>query len=233
MAATPTGTGIVDRTRELIRLPSWEDPEDIIHASANSYREDLWADQHFIPEVWIEKDALVGIIEPVCAEFRVPFLANRGNNSQISMHEAGERFSGMRDQIPVILHLSDHDPAGLDMTRDVIKRVSLYAREPIEVRRLALTMDQVEEYEPPPNPAKESDPRYAAYVSEYGTTNSWELDALSPTVIADLIRDEIISMIDAAAWNKAKAREDRNRRLLTTAAKSWDVIKKTLKKAKR
>ena len=73
------------------------------------------------------------------------------------------------------------------MTRDVIKRLARYARADIEVRRIALNMPQVRQYAPPPNFVKESDARTPAYRAQFGTDDCWELDALSPTVIADLI----------------------------------------------
>jgi hypothetical protein len=69
----------------------------------------------------------------------------------------------------------------------------------LEVRRLALTMDQIEEYEPPPNPAKATDARFEAYASEYGD-ESWELDALDPSVIVDLIQTEVDEIRDADLW---------------------------------
>jgi hypothetical protein len=124
----------------------------------------------------------------------------------------------------VVLHLADHDPAGLDMTRDIRERLALYARHPIEVRRIGLNMDQVERYRPPPNFIKETDSRAARYQREAGTDECWELDALSPTVIADLIRAEIEAMIDPVAWNEAVASEKRGRRQLASVAANWDKV---------
>ena len=112
-----------------------------------------------------------------------------------------------------MLHLADHDPNGIDMTRDNTERLALYARQDVEVRRIAFNIDQVRTYNPPPNFAKEADSRYEAYVARFGE-ECWELDALSPTVIADLIRTETEAMIDAAAWRRREAAETRNRALL-------------------
>ena len=172
---------IEDRTRNVRRLPSWSNPSEIIEAVSRQYREDLWAGQYFRPEVWIEKDALLGVIENVCEEFRVPYFACRGNNSESEQYKAGKRFADYRDEglTPLVLHLGDHDPNGLDMTRDNRDRLALFARGDVEVRRIALNLDQVELYRPPPNPAKETDSRYAAYARQFGT-ECWELDALEP-----------------------------------------------------
>jgi hypothetical protein len=79
----------------------------------------------------------------------------------------------------VVLHLGDHDPSGLDMTRDLRDRLSLYSRAAVDVQRVALNMDQVGVFNPPPNFAKESDKRFEAYRRQYGD-QCWELDALPP-----------------------------------------------------
>ena len=220
---------IEDRTREVNTHNSWDSPADIVRAAARSYREDLWASQHHRPEVWIEKDALIGVIERVCTEYRVPFFATRGNVSQTLAYQAGKRFADYfgLGRIPVVLHLADHDPTGIDMTRDLTERLARYAEDDVEVRRIALNMDQVERHRPPPNPAKERDSRFADYLRQFGT-DSWELDALSPAVIDGLIRDEITEMIDPRRWRKAKVAEDRGRRLLAAAADDWTKVEKVV-----
>ena len=148
---------IEDRTGEVHTHASWESPAEVISDDAELYREDLWVGQRYRPEVWIEKDALLGVIEGVCTEYRVPYFATRGNNSQTLQYEAGQRFAEYLGQglTPLVLHLADHDPAGIDMTRDNEERLALYTRAEVEVRRIALNMDQVREYRAPPNFAKE------------------------------------------------------------------------------
>jgi hypothetical protein len=221
---------IEDRTRHLRTHAAWSDPSDIIESAADSYREDLWAGQHYRPEVWIEKDALLGVIEGVCNELRVPYFACRGNNSQSEQYKAGKRYAehlatGLQ---PIVLHLGDHDPNGLDMTRDNHERLAMFARSRVEVRRLALNIDQVQQYGPPPNPAKETDSRFAGYVAEYGH-DCWELDALDPAVIADLVRDNVQAMIEPKAWDIALASEELNRSILTKASQNWAMVEKSLK----
>jgi hypothetical protein len=123
-----------------------------------------------------------------------------------------------------VLHLADHDPNGIDMTRDIRERLALYARHPIEVRRIGLNKDQVERYRPPPNFAKDTDTRAERYKEMMGTDECWELDALSPTVIAELIRGEIESMIDATEWDKAVSNEERGRKQLLAVAANWTKV---------
>lgn len=218
---------IEDRTRNVRRVPMWDDPEDILSACAQQFRVRRWRDQPCHVEVWIEKDALVGVIEPVCNEFFVPYFACRGYTSQSEQWRAGRRLgkayqAGKR---VVVLHLGDHDPSGLDMTRDNEDRLALFAgsADVVEVRRLALNMDQVRRYNPPPNPAKESDARCGAYKKRFGD-KSWELDALDPPVIDRLIRDQLTELIDQEQWEADIRREDHARAQLSACAERWDDV---------
>ncbi|WP_199230040.1 hypothetical protein [Azospirillum sp. TSH58] len=218
-----------DRTRNVRAKPSWSSPEDILGACASQFRIKRWADQPCHVEVWIEKDALVGVIERVCNEHLVPFFACRGYTSQSEQWRAGRRFARLAEEGKrvVVLHLGDHDPSGIDMTRDNIDRLSMFAGEEVEVRRLALNIEQVKKYRPPPNPAKESDSRCNGYKLRFGD-KSWELDALDPRVIDGLIRDQLQELIDQDRWRDAIAREEKSRRLLSEAATRWDEVAELL-----
>ena len=222
---------IEDRTRNVHRLPTWDDPPEIVASCAEQYREDLWSRQPYRPEVWIEKDALTGVIEDVCDEFRAPYFSCRGNVSEPEMYAAGQRFARVvrQGQVPIVVHLGDHDPNGVDMTRDIRERLRMFARREVEVRRIALNLGQVTGL--PPNFAKENDSRYAAYVRQFGTTDCWELDALAPNVIAGLVRHELDTLIDADAWAGAIAGEDDNRSILAEAADKWSLVKSALRGA--
>jgi hypothetical protein len=226
---------IEDRTREVNTHNSWDGPASIIEDAAQWYQEDLWRHQVLRPEVWIEKEALLGVIEDICTEFRVPFYAQRGNDSSTLQYQAGRRFARFLDLglKPLVLHLADHDPNGIDMTRDNQERLALYARHEIEVRRIGLNMDQVRGHQPPANFAKETDARTPDYVKRFGTEKCWELDALSPTVIADLIRAEIEPMIDRAKWRRAEASERRGQKHLAAVAANWTKVEKMLAISKR
>jgi len=215
---------IEDRTRNLQRLSHWDSPEDIIRSCADDYHVDMWEGQTWRPEVWIEKDALVGVIEGICDEFDVPYFSCRGYTSQSEMWVAGRRLKRYVDdaQTPVILHFGDHDPSGKDMTRDISDRLELFMGG-VEVKRLALNMDQVEQYDPPPNPAKTTDSRYGAYIAEFGE-ESWELDALEPAVIATLIRNAIRALIDQDLWDEKEAEVKKDQKLLGLVAEKWNAV---------
>ncbi len=220
MAGLIDWASIEDRTRWLRELAHWDGPGDIVEACATQFRVDRWENQSHRPEVWIEKDALVGVIEGVCQELDVPFFACRGYVSQSEQWRAGRRFARhlANGQQPIVFHLGDHDPSGVDMTRDNADRLTVFAElQQIEVRRLALNMDQVEQYNPPPNPAKLTDARAQGYIAEYGTY-SWELDALEPAVLADLIRQNVEELIDQEAWDESAERERVGREKLAEVA---------------
>ncbi len=222
---------IVDRTRNLEKRSAWDAPSDIINSAARSYHLSYWQGQEYQPEVWIEKDALVGVIEGVCTELDVPYFSCRGYTSQSEMWSAAQRLLGYIEEgrTPVILHLGDHDPSGKDMTRDIIDRLTLFTEDRVRVDRLALNMDQVRQYNPPPNPAKVTDSRATAYIKQFGR-QSWELDALEPRVLADLIRDNVNALIDEDLWNERVSEEADGKRLLTTTAVRWNDVAKFLDK---
>lgn len=220
-----------DRTRNLRALSHWDNPSGIIESAALSYRNNRWDRQAYRPEVWIEKDALVGVIAGVCQANDVPYFSCRGYTSVSEMWAAGQRFTRYlkAGQQPIIFHLGDHDPSGLDMSRDIEERLNLFAGAhtgkswPIQVKRLALNMDQVQQYDPPPNPAKLTDSRGYDYVSRFGD-ESWELDALEPTVLGALIQDAIDSVKDLDQWEDDETRESLGKEVLGMVAKHWDRV---------
>ena len=192
---------------------------------ALQFRFDKWDNQPCRPEVWIEKDALTGVIEPACQELDVAYFACRGYSSQSEQWRAGRRFRRyQRDgQEVIVFHFGDHDPSGIDMTRDNQDRLDMFSVNGVEVKRLALNMDQVEAYSPPPNFAKLTDTRARDYIARFGD-KSWELDALDPPVIDRLIRDAILEIRDEDLWQEAVERENVARETLQAISDNWDDI---------
>jgi hypothetical protein len=218
---------IEDRTRHIRNNAHWDKPQDILESAAHSFKIDKWAVQKYRPEVWIEKDALIGVLESVCPDLDVPYFSCRGYVSASETWRAGQRFSRyiQNGQIPVIFHLGDHDPSGIDMTRDIWKRINVFTEyhtgHVFDVIRLALNMDQVEEIRPPPNPTKLSDARAGDYIAEYGP-ESWELDALEPEYIANLVRDEILQIRDENIWNESVEYEEKVMAQIHRFSQEWD-----------
>jgi len=215
---------IEDRTRNLRSSPHWSSPRSIVRACADQFAVDLWDTQENYVECWIEKDALVGVIEGICNELDVPFFACRGYTSQSEMWGAAQRLieREQRGKKTTIIHLGDHDPSGIDMTRDIQDRLELFGSTAV-IRRIALVYDQIEQYNPPPNPAKTTDARYQSYANKYGD-ESWELDALEPRVIVDLIREAVEDRIDQDAWEEALQRQKTGRDQLGKVSRRWDNV---------
>lgn len=245
-----------DRTRNPYIPWGSSGPDTEIANLAAGYQIQKWETQPYHVEVWVEKQALEDVIGRACSPLQLPYLACRGYMSQSEMWSCSRRFlralqKGKRVRI---LHLGDHDPSGMDMTRDIRERLEKflvhdyirearsdspakgatsyahlwsaigeehgYKRSPFAVDRIALNMDQIREFNPPPNPAKVTDSRFESYRERFGS-ESWELDALEPAVLAELIRDSTLALRDEALWTAALAKESREAEWLQEVADSY------------
>lgn len=186
-------------------------PEEVI--SPEVYHVTQWEGQPERVEVWVEKDALIDVVQRAAGGLRATTFSCRGYTSSSEIWAAAQRIEGYltdhRVERVTVLHLGDHDPSGIDMTRDITDRVMEFIggdgfdTDQVRIKRIALNMDQIEQYDPPPNPAKETDSRFQAYLDRYGE-ESWELDALEPNVLVTLIRDEIRPLIDSTLWDERR-----------------------------
>lgn len=229
---------IEDRNRAFKDYNYDEDINNVLYGLEGFIHYDLWARQDNYVEVWVEKDALVNVVERPAKRFRVPYMACKGYLSASHAWRAGQRFREKMEEGKdcVLIHLGDHDPSGLDMTRDNQDRLDLFAGYGVEVRRIALNIDQVRKYNPPPNPAKFEDPRANDYVRLHGKT-SWELDALAPRVIDKMISDEIQSLItDEKSWAELQEQEAKDRARVSALPRVskdvWKLVDKYLAKNK-
>jgi hypothetical protein len=213
---------IEDRTRNLRILTHWDSPKEIIDTAAKQFRIDKWKGQTYYVEVWVEKEALVEIVGMAANKYDTPFFACRGYVSQSEMWKAAQRLIAAQDEHEglIVLHLGDHDPSGIDMTRDNRCRLELFGVD-VEVHRIALNMEQVEEYNPPPNPAKITDSRAVGYIGKYGYS-SWELDALEPRVLQKLIERNIAQFLDMDQYNVMLEFERAEKQRLIDITANWD-----------
>ena len=205
---------IEDRVR-VPRLPvEFDNLRTLVDAALRAYRLPRWEGQEDYVELWVEKDAISGVLAPLAAEYHITLMVNRGYSSQSAMYEAASRFIRKVDEMGIhdasLLYLGDHDPSGEDMARDIQDRLDMFGAD-VCVEKIALTMDQVRQYNPPPNPAKHTDSRHSAYVAQYGD-DSWEVDALPPDVLQSIVRSNLEGYCD---WDKmatvvAKENADKN-----------------------
>jgi hypothetical protein len=213
---------IEDRVRRPRRASEWDSVADLVESALDSFRLPRWDGQKYYAELWVEKDALAGVLEPLAWDHHVTLMVNRGYSSASAMYDSANRFihRGQRKRC-VLFYLGDHDPSGEDMVRDVRDRLEMFGAE-VEVEKIALTMAQVKKYRPPPNPAKVSDPRAEAYIREHGAS-SWEVDALPPNVLRELITDAFDGILDREMMQEVIDREELGKEKLRKAAKRIDV----------
>lgn len=235
MAGLLDWDAIEDRTREFVVKSKWHSPLSIMDGVIRAYHEDIWDNQEERVFVIVEKEALVGVLGRVCDKYDIPLLAARGYPSGTVLREFARDmvmdacYNGQRVRI---LHLGDHDPSGIDMSRDLEERINVFAEVDrhgyhVEFSRIALNMWQVEDQSPPPNPAKSTDSRFAGYLKEFGN-ESWELDALEPSYLNDLVEGELDDIIDKEAWESRSAVIEANRGELVRVRKLINPVKHEL-----
>lgn len=212
MAGVVDWDAIEDRIRVPF-IPYWvHNIDDAIRDTINQYRLDRMGDQDVYIEIWVEKDALSGVLKRITSYYHINLMVNRGYSSCTAMHDASERIKGKGDKECYILYLGDHDPSGVDMVRDIEERLKEFGAD-AEVERIALTQEQIKKYNPPPNPAKIKDPRAKDYIAKFGNT-SWEVDALNPDVLHKIIRKSVENLIDLERFADKLKQEEKDKKKL-------------------
>ena len=207
---------IVDETRELERVESWDDPADYVDTVSRGYRKDFWLQQPKQVEVWSEKGTVRGVLQPIFDKYAIGFRAVHGFSSATLAHDIATNDS---DRPLVILYVGDLDPSGMYMSQaDLPDRFARYGGADIELKRIALTSDQVTRL--PSFPAKRKDPRYRWFVEHYGRT-CWELDALDPNDLRTIVEKAIKKEIEPVAWKRCAVVEKAEKESLLTVLDNW------------
>jgi hypothetical protein len=210
---------IEDRVRRPRTPGEFQDLRHLVETALLAYRLPRWKGQDYYAELWVEKDALAGVLEPLGSRYHVTLMVNRGYSSQSAMYESANRFIENTDygrRQPILFYLGDHDPSGEDMVRDIRDRLEMFGVEGLEVRKIALTTPQVQEHNPPPNPAKLTDPRAKDYIEKHGAS-SWEVDALPPNALADIVKGSFDEILDHDAMEEVKDQEEKDKESLRKA----------------
>ena len=221
--------GVVDweAIEDRIRVPyipySVDDVEDAIQDTIDQYRLNRQEGQEVYIELWVEKDALSGVLKRVTKKYHINLMVNRGYSSCTAMHDAYKRLKQQENngKETYILYLGDHDPSGLDMIRDIRDRLEEFGVNP-EVKQIGLTMKQIKQYSPPENPLKRkksklSDPRGDAYFQEFGD-KSWEVDALNPKILHKLVEKNVEGLIDMGLFQSMLNKEEEGKEELNKFA---------------
>lgn len=224
MAGMLDWSAIEDRGRKPERQNEFRSIQHLVDVALHAYRLPRWEGQDCYAELWVEKAALAGVLEPMAEKYHVTLMVNKGYSSQSAMYESAKRLEAAAergvDDI-YIFYLGDHDPSGEDMVRDIEQRLNTFTYEtlPIHVEKLALTTAQVQQYNPPPNPTKLTDSRAGKYVEEHGD-ESWEVDALDPATLQQIISTAFEKIIDMELMDEIKEREELDKEKLRELAES-------------
>jgi len=218
---------VQDRTRGLTGYGGGSSgPAQAIRSASYGYKEPLWDTQPVKVEVWVEKDALTGVLTDPAYDHRLWYFATKGYPSISSLKEAADRYKrqDQRGESTVILYFSDHDPEGLHMPEQVGEALEQFGVTNVEIRRMGLTMEQIREHQPPASAAKRGSSRIQSYYDATGTDEAWELDALKPAVIQQLIVDEVLKIRDDDLWEAALEKEAEGEEMMTRIARNYDEI---------
>jgi hypothetical protein len=200
---------IIDETRDPEAVETWGSSAEL--ARDFFYRRNLWQTQPKRVEVWSEKGTVRGVVWPVLAKFGVTFQVVHGFNSATKMWDVSQTY-GNDDRPLVVLYIGDRDPSGMCMTEvDIPARLKRYGGNHIELKRIALTPEQTTSLPSFPATDKRKDPRYKWFVQNYGD-RCWELDAMDPRQLRDLVEAEIKALIDPVLWAEQEALQEQERR---------------------
>ena len=201
---------LADTIRYRIKPETYGGVAEALQATARFYRKALWADADAHVEIWLEKDALRGVLHPVTDFYDVSLMVTRGYASLSFLYGAAEYISEL-DRPAFIYHFGDYDPSGVDAARKIRDTLREMAPDaPIHFYRVAVTPEQVQEWNLPTRPTKRSDSRS----KRFGAV-SVELDAVEPETLRGLVRQCIEDHLPADELNILKVAEESERRLLT------------------
>jgi len=200
---------IEDRGRRPQRAAEWSTLQDGVDSLHAQFRLPRWKDQEHYVELWVEKDALASVLWPIAHRHHITLMINKGYSSQSAMWTSSNRFiEASRDgKYTTLLYLGDFDPSGEDMVRDITERMVMFGVQELDVIKVALTKEQIRRYNPPPNPAKVTDPRAKKYIAEHGK-QSWEVDALPPEVLNQLMEREMAGYVNGPKMEAVKKKEE-------------------------
>ena len=207
---------IEDRLRRPRGVVMWDDLADFAESMRRWYRRDVWATQPRKLEVWLEKDALSGIFSDALNRYGVTLNVGRGYDGWSSIRNSADRFAD-GDNVTV-LYFGDFDPSGEDMVRSLRERLATLESTP-DIVKVALTPDDIKQYNLPPNFTKATDTRRQKHIDRFGDL-SVELDALPASVLQARLIAEVEQRMDMAALAAVRAQEERERMLLVEALRA-------------
>lgn len=196
-------TFIADNTRWMRKPNTWDSADEMLTASAASYRRALWTNQPHYVEVWVEKDALAGVIGEITRELDVALMVTRGFPSETFQYEAAQTIiaNNRRSKVCNIFYFGDYDPSGLAISDSLERRLREFGADVI-FHRVAVNPEQILTMNLDTRPTKKTDTRAKNFQGE-----SVELDAIHPNILRQMVRESIESVLDRRELEAVKAAE--------------------------
>lgn len=221
---------IEDKDRIPEKHSEWKNVNSLVDSAISSYRLPRWSNQDYYVEMYCEKKAGINVLQPIADKWHIYFGFNKGYSSASAMYDLAKRIGEQikNEKKAVVLYFGDHDPSGIDMVRDIGKRIIEFlvcGDEPLDplgddegdpnfrIIPVALTMEQIKKYKPPPNPAKITDPRAKKYIKEFGKV-SWELDSLNAMELRKIAEKSVLQYLDKKKYNAWIDKEEREKQAL-------------------
>lgn len=201
---------LADNTRWQRKPDTFDGVEAALRATAAFYRKDLWVDADSYVEIWLEKDALSGVVYPVTDLFDVPLMVARGYASLSFLHSAAEYINSL--SVPAfIYHFGDFDPSGVNAGEKIEETLRELAPEAeINFQRVAVTPEQIDRWNLPTRPTKTTDTRS----KNFGDV-SVELDAIEPNLLRLLVEVTIERHLPRHRLAVLQAAEESEREIIT------------------
>ena len=204
---------IADNTRWMRKPTSFTSLDRALKASSDFYRRDLWASMPVYVEVWVEKDALAGVLMEETEIFDVPLMVARGYSSVSFLYSAAQAIKA-KNKPTFIYHFTDLDPSGVDAARDIETKLRRYAPgAEINFERPAVTREQVNLWNLPTRPTNMDDRRAKKF-----TGTSVELDAIPAAKLRELVRGCIEKHVDQRQFEILRIAEKSEREILVNMA---------------
>ena len=205
---------IVDNTRWMRKPRTFDSLQAALDHTARFYRRSLWPDADCYVEVWLEKDALSGVIMPITAKYDVPLMVARGYASLSFLASAAECIA--EQQRPTyIYHLGDFDPSGVNAGEKIEQTLRELASDAeIHFKRLAVNPEQIKKWRLPSRPTKTTDSR----AKKFGRAESVELDAIHPDRLREIVEKAILSHVGEHELQVLEAAEESERAILKAFA---------------
>jgi len=201
---------LADSTRWQRKPRTFDGVEEALRETAKFYRKRLWTEADRYVEVWLEKDALAGVVYPITEMYDVPLMVARGYASHSFLHSAAEYISDL-DVPAYVYHLGDYDPSGFNAGEKIEETLrELAPSADIVFERIAVTPEQIEQWHLPTRPTKGTDTR----AKKFGSSVSVELDAIEPNRLRRMVQETIEAHLPEAQFEILKAAEASEREII-------------------